>query len=891
MKKILAIISMAAVSAMAISASRVGPVSAYGELKAKEGKLVGSCPQYANTAVQVKGMSLFWSSGNTYSTDFYSEKGVNRMVDEMGIEVVRFALGAADEKFDSHGRSYTKGGEEFQKALLRSVVNAAIDKDIYVIIDWHIESAEGFTSAAVDFFDYAAKEYGKYNNVIFEIWNEPTGQMSTVKDHADQVIPVIRKYSDNLILVGSPGFSSQPNACAEAGITDSNYGCTLHFYAASHYMGDGGYNKAAESAMKKGVPVFATEWGTVSYNGDGDPDLTSSKQWVDWMAANKISWTNWNASAMNESSSAFENAVFDNGFSYTNSGNAVKGYIGSAPNYIDCGLENGNAEEESGFSNGVAAGTVTSIIDDVEDGDRYNYIGGWWNAFEDSADGGGSSISNPMILDDFGKKTYDVVLPSDGGKNTSKYMVGLKDVVLRVNKLSYGPYVALGLNLKKDTTVYADFANCKTIKYKYKGASHNFRIETTDVTDYNYHRVNKDASQDWKEVEITIDMLKQETWGNADAPQKKIDLAHANRLAWEIKGQEKVPDDLNQPTYKYLYVDDLSCDGLSIKAVASDPTSSSSSVGSSSSAKSSSSAGVNSSSSVDPISSSTEVALDVMVDIDDVEDADEVLKTEGTWYAYTDKEPGGESTITNSYSETLGGYIVSFDGTVDPTNGTNGFVGLTGIVWNQALYKEAPFVALGLNTSPDTSMGIDMSTCSVITYRYKGSAHTFKVQDGLVTDYAYHAYEAQDSENWTTMVIKVDEIEQPNWTQDPKDLNWTNIKKMAWEVIGYKNIKYQPKLDYLYVDDLKCVGGKTGIRMAQKPMELLKLNVNGSMLNVTTTAAARIQVFDMMGNLVMNRVENSAGNHQVSLEGMNRGNYVVRVKTAGAAQTARISLK
>ena len=188
-------------------------------------------------------------------------------------------------------------------------------------------------------------------------------------------------------------------------------------------------------------------------------------------------------------------------------------------------------------------------------------------------------------------------------------------------------------------------------------------------------------------------------------------------------------------------------------------------------------------------------------------------------------------------------------------------------------------------------MGIDMSTCSAITYRYKGSAHTFKVQDGLVTDYAYHAYEAQDSENWTTMVIKVDEIEQPNWTQDPKDLNWTNIKKMAWEVIGYKNIKYQPKLDYLYVDDLKCVGGKTGIRMAQKPMELLKLNVNGSMLNVTTTAAARIQVFDMMGNLVMNRVENSAGNHQVSLEGMNRGNYVVRVKTAGAAQTARISLK
>ena len=63
------------------------------------------------------------------------------------------------------------------------------------------------------------------------------------------------------------------------------------------------------------------------------------------------------------------------------------------------------------------------------------------------------------------------------------------------------------------------------------------------------------------------------------------------------------------------------------------------------------------------------------------------------------------------------------------------------------------------------------------------------------------------------------------------------------------------------------------------------------MLNVVTTAAARIQVFDMQGNMVMNRVENAAGNHQVSFQGMNRGNYVVRVKSAGMAKTARVSIR
>lgn len=888
MKKVFLCLALVATSVFAVSATRIGPVSTYGELKAKNGQLVGSCPQYANSSVQVKGMSLFWSSGNTYSTDFYTEKGINRMVDDMGVEVVRFALGAADEKFNSSGRSYTTGGEAFQKAMLKAVVNASIEKDIYVIIDWHIESPTGYTSDAVKFFEYAAKEYGSYNNVIFEIWNEPTGDMNTVKNHADQVIPAIRKYSDNLILVGSPGWSSQPDVCANAGISDNNYGCTLHFYAATHKMG--GYDKAAESAMSKGIPVFATEWGTVNANGDGGPDLTSSQSWVNWMSQKKISWTNWNASAMDETSAAFSNALFDNGFTYTASGSAVKGYIGSAPAYSDCGLQNGSGDDDdSEFSTGVTPGTQTSMIDDVEDGDRYSYIGGWWNAFEDNADGGASSISNSKITDDFGKQTYDVVLKAGDGTNTSKNMVGLKDVKLGVGSLSYGPYVALGLNLKKDTTVYADFAKCTTIRYKFKGASHNFRIETSDITDYNYHRVNKDASENWKEVEITIDMLKQETWGNDAAPQKTINLAHAQRLAWEIKGLEKTPDNLNQPKYNYLYIDDLSCDGLQITAITTAPKSSSSTNNSSSSSTSISSSSVTLSSSSQVIEPSK-----VILVLDDVEDADEILKTEGTWYAYTESEVGGLSTITNTFDATLPGYVVSLTGTTDPSNGTLGFVGLNGIVWNQGTYAEAPFVALGLNTMADTSTGLDMSACGAITYRYKGSAHTIKIQDGSVTDYAYHQKNFPDATEWTAVVLPWASLKQPSWTKDPKELNKQAIKKMAWEVIGYKGFDIQPTMNYLYVDDLTCVEYTQGIRLAKVNATGIKLFADGLSLNVTLAKAGftRVQVFDMVGNVVSNMSDNmTAGTHQVSLEKLSRGNYVVRVQNGHEMKTTRVAIR
>jgi len=231
-----------------------------------------------------------------------------------------------------------------------------------------------------------------------------------------------------------------------------------------------------------------------------------------------------------------------------------------------------------------------------------------------------------------------------------------------------------------------------------------------------------------------------------------------------------------------------------------------------------------------------------------------------------------------------------FPGTKDATNGTKNFIAINDIVWNQGTYEYAPFVAIGLNLNADTSKGVDLSACPAISYRYKGSAHTLKVQDGQVTDFGYHQAIFDDATAWTNVVINWDDIAQPSWAE-PIDLNKKNIKKMAWEVIGYKNIEYQPTLNYLYVDDLKCVSSSVGVRMARKSAGQLKLSVNGSTLNVTTAAAARIQVFDMMGNMVMNHLESAAGNHQVSLESLTRGNYVVRVKTVKAAQTARISIK
>ncbi len=890
----------AVTSAMAVSASRTGPVSTYGELKANGGKLSGTCPEYSNKAVQVKGMSLFWSSGADSSTVFYSEKAVNAMVRQMNIEVIRFAMGVTQEKFQDQGRGYLSSaqGETLQKGYLKNVVNAAIDNDIYVIIDWHIESANGNTNEAVKFFEYAAQEYGSYNNVIFEVWNEPVGaDMGTVASHANSVIAAIRKHSDNLVLVGSPEWSSHPEQCAQAGIQDSkkNFGCTLHFYAATHQTGNGGYNDRAAQAMSSGVPVFATEWGTVSADGNGSPNQSASQAWINWMNQNNVSWANWSASAIKEQSAAFQNLAIDNGLTFTNSGNMVKGWMNGTSGYKDCGLQNGNGSSNSGFSTGVANGAKTDIIDDMEDGDRFAYTGGWWSAFADSdddTDGKGETfVRSNKWENDFGKKVYDVLMPrkDDDRKNTSNYIVGIDSFYLKKGAYKYAPYVAIGLNLKRDTTEI-DLSACKSISYKFKGASHNFRVETSPVKNWNFHHVNKDASADWKEVELTWDQFTQESWGDDDkhfSLDKGMDKVQ--RFAWEVKGALDVPDGKNQPAYSYLYVDDVRCNGASITAISGKtetPKSSSSTASSSS---------VTSSSSIIPPESSSSVVIsykDLLL-IDDVEDGDEVLKTGGTWYAYTDSASGGKSKISNVYDPALPGYVVVFPGTKDATNGTQGFVGLTDIVWNQADYAYAPFVALGLNMN-DTTKGYDLSACSALSYRYKGASHKFKIQDGQVLDYAYHELLSADASEWTTVVIPWEKLEQPAWTQDPKDLNKAAIKKMAWEVVGYADFDAQPEINYLYVDDLKCLSGSVGIKTIARAASGIKLGIQGNMLNVNFDKAgkASVQVFDMMGHVVESFNENvAAGAKQFSLKNASAGNYVVRVKMNSVSKTARIFIK
>lgn len=309
-------------------------------------------------------MSLYWSL-MPQALEFWSEEGISTMVNDMKIQIVRAAMATGNEDWKGEWNGIQLKGyaidSEHQKQFVKTVVEAAIKNDIYVIIDWHSHEAHKQTDAAKNFFKEMAQTYGKYDNVIFEVYNEPQQiSWNEVKNYANQVIEVIRQYSDNLVLVGNPSWDQNPSDAIGNEVSDSkkNTAYTLHYYANSHNWA-GNYSWGGESegvkgekAIKAGLSVFISEWGTADASGAGNPDQGRNQSWQEYVNKYQLSWANWSASTINEGTAAFQGSSTKTSLQYSASGNLVKGYLSTNPSsYTKCATNGGNNSGSNGNEN------------------------------------------------------------------------------------------------------------------------------------------------------------------------------------------------------------------------------------------------------------------------------------------------------------------------------------------------------------------------------------------------------------------------------------------------------------------------------------------------------------------------------------------------------------
>lgn len=255
-------------------------------------------------AVQLRGIS---THGLAWFPDYVNAELFRELHDEWKANVVRLAMYTAE-----YG-GYCSGGDQKKlKQLISDGVQYATDNDMYVIIDWHILSDGDPNTHKEDakaFFAEMSETYSSYDNVLYEICNEPNGGTgwSSIKSYAEEIIHAIRENDeDAVILVGTPNWSQYVDQAAADPITAySNIMYTLHFYAATH---TNGLRSTMAAAIDAGLPVFVSEYGICDASGNGAIDEKQANAWVELMDRYGVSYVAWNLSNKNETSAVFKNS-------------------------------------------------------------------------------------------------------------------------------------------------------------------------------------------------------------------------------------------------------------------------------------------------------------------------------------------------------------------------------------------------------------------------------------------------------------------------------------------------------------------------------------------------------------------------------------------------------
>ena len=255
--------------------------------------------------VQLRGVS---THGLSLYPQYVNDKCFTQLHDKWGANVVRLAM--YTEEYNGYCSGDAKNRSDLKK-LIKKGVRLAKKHKMYVIVDWHILSdgnPNSHKKEAKAFFREMSREFKGYNNVIYEICNEPNNGTSwkEIKSYAKSVISTIRENDKKaVIVVGTPTWSQDVDQAAADPIKGENLMYALHFYAATHKAD---LRNKMTAAINKGLPVFVTEYGICDASGNGAIAKEEANRWVQTMDEYGVSYIAWNLSNKQESSSIIKSS-------------------------------------------------------------------------------------------------------------------------------------------------------------------------------------------------------------------------------------------------------------------------------------------------------------------------------------------------------------------------------------------------------------------------------------------------------------------------------------------------------------------------------------------------------------------------------------------------------
>lgn len=224
--------------------------------------------------VQLRGVS---THGLSWFPQYVNDACFKELHDKWGANVVRLAMYTAE--YNGYCVSDTANRKALKKLVKKGV------------------------KLAKSFFQTMSKEFADYDNVIYELCNEPNGgtDWATIKSYATSVIKTIRANDkDAVIIVGTPTWSQEVDKAAASPIKDDNVMYALHFYADTHrdFL-----RERAEAVLKMGLPIFVSEFGICDASGNGNLNKDEAKKWMSLLDRYQVSYVAWNLANKNEASS------------------------------------------------------------------------------------------------------------------------------------------------------------------------------------------------------------------------------------------------------------------------------------------------------------------------------------------------------------------------------------------------------------------------------------------------------------------------------------------------------------------------------------------------------------------------------------------------------------
>lgn len=238
--------------------------------------------------------------GLAWYPQYVNKDGFKTLRDDWNTNCVRLAL------YVQENGGYCAGGNQEQlKNLIFKGIDAATELGMYVIVDWHVLAfnPNQHLEDAMLFFSEISQKYAKYDNVIYELCNEPTGSPWTtvLTPYAENLIPMIRKNApDSIIIVGTNTWSQDIHDAVLSPLKFKNVMYAFHFYADTHRDS---FRERVEGCIENGLPVFITEFGTCNSSGNGGFNVSQSEKWFELIEKYNISHMNWSLANKAETAS------------------------------------------------------------------------------------------------------------------------------------------------------------------------------------------------------------------------------------------------------------------------------------------------------------------------------------------------------------------------------------------------------------------------------------------------------------------------------------------------------------------------------------------------------------------------------------------------------------